>query len=372
MNLSSNETSNSKAEIYRAVIPLMLLLCAISFTANVCILIAMRFIRTVFSPILILTCSLAAADTWAAFIVALGLIYNSYIPHIFGTNFDGFACVSLTIELIRVGGIMSTILHLLALAVVHYIATAHPISYRDLAKYVKRSAVLLWLLPLIALIVMATVMPGQAYQSRFCRNNRWVTDFWFRLAIFLHKLAPLLIMMVLYARIIGIVQNNKHAVSQIEPLQKISLASIRLNRRTCRKDSQSAINSYQRRVRATYTSVMILCTFVLMWMPVGIWYVITCSSCSLSIDKLAKTNELLVIWISVGFNSLMILKGLINAIIYSLRIPEIQTALKELVRSIGCTQSKERGTMDEISRLEQSPLMKRRTTMVSLPLDSLH
>ncbi len=375
MNRTDNDTvqfSLTKAQIYATVIPLMLLLCAITFIANLCILIAMRFIRTVFSPILILTGSLAAADSWAAFIVAFGLLVNSYIPYTLVVSFPGFQCISLTVELLRLGGIMSTILHLLALSVVHYIATAHPIRYRDSAGLVKWAVLMLWVTPPLALVLMGSVIADQAYRSPYCQHNDWVRDYRFRVTVFLHQITPLIIMAILYARIISIVQSNKPNTTtnsinrglSVSLTRNVSLRE-RLKRNT-RKDSQAAINSYQRRVKATYTSVMILITFMLSWMPVGIWYVATCATCTYRIEQLTATHELLVVWLSIVFNTLMILKGLVNAIIYSLRIPEIQLALKELLKSLSCCVGDGRETKDEISRLEMCPLVQR-NTITSLP-----
>lgn len=115
--------------VYKYVCPILLFFCLLSVTFN-SVLLGIGHFRQKRdkTPILVLSLDLACTDTIASLINGIGLLCNSYLPIMFDIQFT--TCTLLVIEIFRVGSLVASVLHLLALAIVHYRGAVRPLHYR--------------------------------------------------------------------------------------------------------------------------------------------------------------------------------------------------------------------------------------------------
>ena len=85
-----------------------------------------RRLRT--SPMLILSLNLALTDEIASILTVIVIIYNSYLPVVFGLSNNN--CFSITIEVFRISSLVASVFHLLALTWLHYSAITNPLHHR--------------------------------------------------------------------------------------------------------------------------------------------------------------------------------------------------------------------------------------------------
>ncbi|GIX88198.1 g_PROTEIN_RECEP_F1_2 domain-containing protein [Caerostris extrusa] len=60
-------------ELYRVVVPVMLIVCILSLVFNLIILLSVRWVRKSLSPTLLLSLSLAVADAYASLVIGVGI-----------------------------------------------------------------------------------------------------------------------------------------------------------------------------------------------------------------------------------------------------------------------------------------------------------
>lgn len=199
---------------------------------------------------------------------------------------------------------MSSVLHLLLFAMVHYMATVCPVVYKHIfhnSKMMKLMIGGVWTLPPLAFFATFFLMPGQGFQSNRCINSTAFFTWEFRLAVFCLLLWPLLLMTFLYFYLIyRLVFKQRHV----------------------RGDSLTA--SFRKKIRAIVTAFLILSSFLIAWLPGSIWYLLICDVCIIPLNRM---NINIFVAASFLFNALMILKGLVNPLIYHMRIPELREAL---------------------------------------------
>lgn len=115
-----------RQQVYLYVVPTMILLCALGCIGNGAILMLIPWIRRPLFPVLKLSLGLAAADCWTSLLLGAGFVINSFLPYVLHIELGRQACISLVIETFRLGAILTSLLHLLLLAVNHYLAIALP------------------------------------------------------------------------------------------------------------------------------------------------------------------------------------------------------------------------------------------------------
>uniref|UniRef100_A0A1I7ZQW0 G_PROTEIN_RECEP_F1_2 domain-containing protein n=1 Tax=Steinernema glaseri TaxID=37863 RepID=A0A1I7ZQW0_9BILA len=123
----TSELKAYRAKMYEIVIPIFLFLSCFAIFANVIVILALRGTKVI-SPTVILIASLTVSDIWTSAIVAVSLLYNSYLPTVKDTEVN--PCVSLTLEMLRTGGLITGALHLLLISIHHYIGILSPWSSR--------------------------------------------------------------------------------------------------------------------------------------------------------------------------------------------------------------------------------------------------
>lgn len=114
--------------LYRYLCPPLLVACVVSVTMNVALFITGHLKIRQKSPILLLSLNLACTDTIASLLVALGFLFNSYLPVVYKISFS--TCHMLTLEIARTSALIASVLHLLALAFIHYKGIVRPLHYR--------------------------------------------------------------------------------------------------------------------------------------------------------------------------------------------------------------------------------------------------
>ncbi|XP_074596070.1 uncharacterized protein LOC141851250 isoform X2 [Brevipalpus obovatus] len=166
------------------------------------------------SPVLVLSLNLATTDTIASLLNGLSFLFNSYLPVVFGHDL-GKPCLFVVLELFRMSAFISSVLHLLALASIHYNGTVRPLHYRVRAccsHHVTRSihfiSLICWLIPLILFCIYFSSIPCQGFQSPICDYSFFATKRYryFYLVLFL---LPLIFMLILYVKIFFIIRQNQ-------------------------------------------------------------------------------------------------------------------------------------------------------------------
>ncbi|KAG9510102.1 hypothetical protein GZH46_01364 [Fragariocoptes setiger] len=116
-------------QLYTYVCPALLVFCLLSVLFNSVLMAIGHFRQGINrSPILVLSLNLATTDTIASLLTGLGLFLNSYLPVVFNVHIS--LCQLLVIEIFRVASLVASVLHLLALALVHYRGIVRPLHYR--------------------------------------------------------------------------------------------------------------------------------------------------------------------------------------------------------------------------------------------------
>ncbi|VDM37261.1 unnamed protein product [Toxocara canis] len=265
--------------LYTVCIPLILMICLLAAILNIFVLLARLHVKTR-SNSLELTFSLAASDTWTSIVVGASLFINSYMPVILGIR-QSSLCYSLTLEAFRSGGLLTGMLHLLALAICHFLTTAKPFNHEKILSRQKTYAViiLIWILPPLAFVVYFSAWPNQGYRIDKCADVSFYDNIYFRLVISCFIISLMLTTGFLYWRLLK-----------------------KLNER-----------------RTVMTSGLIFGTFLIGWLPASLQYVLTAVGMPL--------HNVQSIWLNViALISLVLImaKTLTNPIIYATRIPEIR------------------------------------------------
>lgn len=124
------ETLSLQKALYKHFIPILIVGCVVSVLLN-SVLVIVGHTKTVNkSPILVLSLNLATTDCLASIFIATGLLVNSYLPVVLDVDMGSSQCALLIIEIFRLSAIISSAMHLLSLALVHYKGIVKPLHYR--------------------------------------------------------------------------------------------------------------------------------------------------------------------------------------------------------------------------------------------------
>ncbi|KAK0395536.1 hypothetical protein QR680_001328 [Steinernema hermaphroditum] len=304
-----NDVKAYRAKMYEIVIPIFLILSCFAIFANVIVILALRGTKVI-SPTVILIASLTISDIWTSAIVAASLLYNSYLPAVKDTEVN--PCASLTLEMMRTGGLITGALHLLLIAIHHYIGILSPWSSRaPLNRPALALCLLAWATPLVALFGVACSINGQGYRN--CSDVRFYHTRLFRFSVSILLVVIFLLISWFYIRLLCMLNTLNH-----------------------KWQSTTAHRRVSRQNRTLLTAILICSNFFIGWAPATIHFMITCETCRLL--NFVNRQEFSVLFaLSCIQLSFIIGKSIMNPLIYSLRIPEVDTqirALAERVRSL--------------------------------------
>ena len=174
-NITSNSNDETIKLMYKYTVPALLSFCIISLAINIRILICIYWIRRPLSPTLHISLSLAGADAYTSLILATGLVVNSLLPVGLGIKFQN-ECFALFLETQRLGGVIVTVAHLLALACNHYLGILRPLHYLCIMTHRNTTIciVLLWVVPIAYFVVYFSSIDGEGFLSENCTTIKWV------------------------------------------------------------------------------------------------------------------------------------------------------------------------------------------------------
>ncbi|XP_071540154.1 uncharacterized protein [Panulirus ornatus] len=292
---------NTQIKFYSVILPVI-----IAFTVSTCVVsgavvCSAPWVKRPMSPTIRLSLSLAAANTLFSVTWLLCLVVNMYLPTVQGM-FSIPICVRLSLEVLRLGSILLQILHLLVVALNHYIGIIRPLHYAAIVTSTTLKAILavLWLSPLVGMFVAFSSIPGQGFQSFGCRTNYFYEcGVTFRLVWTSIFFGPTLVIIVVYCHIFHLLNNRSlYLVSTEQQTQ------LRKNIKTVR------------------TTALIVGTFVVGWGPAVVKFLLVCSDCVIQELDL-HTN----MYLGAAFNTLFSLKVFTDTFIYAIRLPDIRKAL---------------------------------------------
>ncbi|KAG8178473.1 hypothetical protein JTE90_024633 [Oedothorax gibbosus] len=297
-------------ELYRIVVPVMLTVCVLTVVFNAVILFSVKWVRKSLSPTMMLSLSLAVADAYASLVIGVGLIVNSLLPIVYGLDMGKFSnCYILVLEAFRLGGMVVAVFHLLALAINHYIGILRPLHY---AATVTRGAVAwaitaMWGLPLLFFLAYFSLVPGYGFRSSYCSNYDFLLRIPFRMTVSVLFFVPLILMSVMYVHMFIVVKRHQRGVLQLPSGRQL-----------------------HKSVKAIITTLLILGTYVMGWMPAVLFYILTCLDCPVPITEI---NLWVRVYVAIFINSMIVVKSFLDPAIYVVRMPEIQGAMRAIYRT---------------------------------------
>ncbi|KAJ8969933.1 hypothetical protein NQ314_001514 [Rhamnusium bicolor] len=254
------------------------------------------------TPNLKISLSLAIADAVSSSMTGLMLFLDEI--GIAG-DMGVFPCI---IELIRLSGIVITVLHLLALSLNHYIGIMKPLHYNSIVTKRKVSIAIafLWICPIILLLILCTIESRgilfRKYKEQYkLRNqqNKW------------KNLSRL-----------GSTRNKGRHVNGCSSSQKANREQVRL----------------QGNIKAINTTLLILGSCFIGWMPALLFFILMCrNDCPINGETLNTLNQdykYEVMTLRLIDNMLVIMKMLANPIIYTIRIKEIKDSTHRMFLAI--------------------------------------
>lgn len=107
-------------EHYQTMIPILLIMCFLAILINITVLVISSRSKKPVSLTLKLTLGLAAADIYTSAILGAGLYLHSYLLYVQCFIIPHYFCIAFVVESLRLGAILTSVLHLLLLAINHY------------------------------------------------------------------------------------------------------------------------------------------------------------------------------------------------------------------------------------------------------------
>ncbi|VDP03460.1 unnamed protein product [Soboliphyme baturini] len=155
------------------------------------------------SPLVYITFSLTMSDAWMCLSMGSSFILQSYLPYVWHISISNSLCFGLAYEAIRMGAMITSVLHLMLLAVSHYLSIMHPLRYRSLLtpEISLLCIVLSWLMPTACFLLFFSMVPGQAFLSSECSEITFFCMLTFRAIVATLICAPLALCILIYMRI---------------------------------------------------------------------------------------------------------------------------------------------------------------------------
>lgn len=318
--MSTNNTTTTyelPSTKYIIVVPAMLLVCLISVITNIRVLLSVHWIRRPLTPTLHMSLSLAAADACSSSMFGIGLLLNSYLPTVWNIHVP--CVVQYATEILRLSGIIITVVHLLTLSIHHYLGILKPLRYISMmtTKKITIIVLLLWIVPFLLILTYFLTVPDQDYWLD-CDNPSFMSEVTFRYSFTLLFFVPLILMIFCYTHILIIIKKQQRRWAQLSRAGSTRTRGIRNT--TCKQR-----NSMEGNIKAIYTTLLILGSCVIGWVPACLIFLFICSYGCLY--NSTNINPNVAFYISVTINVLVILKTLVNPIIYSSRMVEIQVRI---------------------------------------------
>ncbi|WKY04342.1 hypothetical protein Q1695_005389 [Nippostrongylus brasiliensis] len=289
------EKLNYLKGIYTWLIPLMIIILALAIVGNGIIVVSAPFLSSPVSPYLKL---------------CISLVVNSYLPVVIGVQ-KSSKCVDAWLEMFRVSGMLTSDMHLFALAINQFFGTMWPLKYKVMVttRRIRCIVLGLWIVPL--LFVFCWFISGE---NDGLRHEKCFMFFYnrfpFRITIFLIFIIPLLATLLIYGLIL-----SKLLKAKAEFEMTVS------DRRTSTR--RSNVHS---KLKLVWTTLLIVSTFSLSWGLCVLYFVLVCvDGCPFTYN--VSLNFYLGLFLNSTVNCLVMLKLASNPFIYTLRIRAIKSSV---------------------------------------------
>ncbi|XP_046997116.1 beta-3 adrenergic receptor-like [Schistocerca americana] len=318
--------------LYLYSVPALLLLCAASVAVNARVLVAARWLRRPLSPTLRISLSLAAADAFASTMFAAGLLLNSLLKAAAHQQVN--ECLLLTVEALRLSGIIATVAHLLALATNHYLGILRPLHYPAIMtpRNTSASIVVLWLLPAAFFFGYFSLVPGQGFQCPGCCAE-FLYFSKFRLTFSSLFFVPLVAMAFIYARIFVVVRRHQAGRLRYAPRSSVPGATSSGGTAQQAPDAEQLHlrrqSAMARSVKTVHTTLRILVSYLLGLIPAVLVFVLVCDDCPAPLPR-SEPQHFRMFFLFTIVNLAVILKTLVNPFIYASRMHEIKVAMQRM------------------------------------------
>ncbi|RWS05498.1 Trace amine-associated receptor 2-like protein [Dinothrombium tinctorium] len=108
--------------------PFLLFACFVSVLLNGFLVVLRKSPLIRNTPIIVISLNLATTDGLASLFTVFGITVNSYLPVVYGIEFN--KCWLLVLEILRLSAFVASVLHLLALTWLHYQGIVNPLQHR--------------------------------------------------------------------------------------------------------------------------------------------------------------------------------------------------------------------------------------------------
>uniref|UniRef100_A0A1I7YEX7 G_PROTEIN_RECEP_F1_2 domain-containing protein n=1 Tax=Steinernema glaseri TaxID=37863 RepID=A0A1I7YEX7_9BILA len=306
-------------EVYVWLIPFMIAILSVAILGNGIIVISSPYLVAPVSPYLRMCVSLAAADMWAASLLIAGLIGNSYMPVVMRVKKSN-ECVSAVLEIFRISGMLTSDLHIFALAVNQFIGIMWPLKYKMMitTRRMRLLILALWAVPIGFLCAWFFALPDDGLRHPKC-VFMFYSKLPFRLTIFLLFVVPLLATYALYVIILSTLLKVKAKCDINVNIRRIGHSTYR--------------NRVQSKLKLVWTTLLILGTFTLSWGLCVLYFALVCVDGCVFIYR-KSVSFYMGFFLNSSVNSLVMIKLAINPCIYAFRIRHIRSSILSLFRVI--------------------------------------
>ncbi|CEF71541.1 G protein-coupled receptor, rhodopsin-like family and GPCR, rhodopsin-like, 7TM domain-containing protein [Strongyloides ratti] len=303
--------------IYTWYVPILFVILGIACIGNIFIISSYTFIKKPLSIYLKLCISLAISDLWAAILIAIGLYVNSYLPSVKGQSLSSL-CFNLILEIFRISGMFTSVLHLLALAFGQFLVTLRPIQFHCYAtsRRINITIGIMYIFPLFIVAFIFYIFTNND-PSRRCFHNSY-SQFPLRISIFCLFSIPLIITFALYGVILYLLLNKRE-----RDLQRHGGSIANRNRE----------NKIKSKLNIVKTTMIILTTFTFSWGICVLYFFLVCKK-GCPIIYLVSIDFYTAFVCNTFVNTMVVLKLALNPLIYAFRIEKIRNGIKEIFNRI--------------------------------------
>ncbi|KAF7638568.1 G_PROTEIN_RECEP_F1_2 domain-containing protein, partial [Meloidogyne graminicola] len=180
-NLNKNEEIKKEKEehkyilfarnIYSWLVPSMITILLMAVIGNGLIVISSKWLSIEASHYNWLCISLAGSDCWAAILLIIGLLINSYMPIVLKIYLKKGKCLAAFLEIFRISGMLTSNLHILALASNQFLGICYPLLYKTTitTERIKTIILFIWLIPIGFVGTWFISIPGDNLFSFGCK-----------------------------------------------------------------------------------------------------------------------------------------------------------------------------------------------------------
>ncbi|KAK8747454.1 hypothetical protein OTU49_016817 [Cherax quadricarinatus] len=301
----STSDNTQRRQIYIILMPLITAFCIASGLVSSAVVCATPWVKRPMSPTVRLSISLASANTVFSFSLAVAVLINSYLPAVHEIHLSN--CLKLSIEAVRMGSILVQILHLLVVALNHYIGTLRPLHYAaTMTPFMLKIILLaLWVIPMAGMFVTFCSIPGQGFQSESCNNNYfYIKGITFRILWSTLFFGPTVLIAMVYCHIFHLLKHR--AIYLVSAEQR---------------------NQLKRNIKTVRTTALIVGTFVLGWSPALLKFLLICEECVIHPRSVSITMNLAL---GATVNIIYCLKVFTDTFIYAVQLRDIRKALQTM------------------------------------------